>query len=78
MNLIHEYGLLITVALPVAVVLAMNAWLALKGERDTLLLPAPRAYPSLPVDAEGSAPAKAVPTPEAAPQPRLEPLRHAA
>jgi hypothetical protein len=41
MSLTHEYALLIAIALPVIVVVALNAWLALNGERDTLLLPAP-------------------------------------
>jgi hypothetical protein len=40
MNPIHEYVLLAAVLAPVAVIVAMNVWLALNGERDTLLLPA--------------------------------------
>ena len=39
MNFIHEYALLAAVLAPVAVIVAMNVWLALAGERGTLLLP---------------------------------------
>jgi hypothetical protein len=76
--LFHEYALLIAVALPVVVVAALNVWLALRGERDTLLLPVPRAYPTV-ASAEdvGAAPA-IVPLAPAAAVRHEEPLRHAA
>ena len=49
MNLITEYALLAAVLMPVAVIVAMNVWLVASGERDTLLFPALRAYPAIPM-----------------------------
>jgi len=43
----QEYALLIVVLIPVAVVVAMQLYLYLTGERDTLLLPGLRAYPKV-------------------------------
>ena len=45
MEFLHEYSLLIAVALPVAVVVVINLLLALTGESGTLLLPSLRGYP---------------------------------
>lgn len=42
----HNYALLVVVALPVIVVLAMNAWAFFHGERDTLLIPGVTRYPT--------------------------------
>jgi len=41
---LEEYGLLIAVALPPAIVVAINVYLVLVGERGTLLLPSERAF----------------------------------
>ena len=46
-----EYSLLVAVALPVAVVLAINAILALSGEKGTLLLPSLGGYPPVEIPA---------------------------
>ena len=45
MEFLHEYSLLVAVALPVAVVVIINILLALTGESGTLLLPSIRGYP---------------------------------
>jgi hypothetical protein len=50
MNALHEFALLIAVALPVITVLVMNAVLYAAGERDTLLVPQPRAWPCLEIE----------------------------
>lgn len=47
MEFVREYGLLIAVALPCAVIFAINVLLALTGERGTLLLPSLRPYPPI-------------------------------
>ena len=47
MEFMHEYGLLIAVALPAAVIFAINVALALGGERGTLLLPRLGPYPAV-------------------------------
>jgi len=41
---LQEYGLLIAVSLPPAIVVAINVYLVLRGERGTLLLPTERAF----------------------------------
>jgi len=51
MNFIHEYALLVAVSLPVAVVVAMQAYLFLNGERGTLLLPGFGAFPKVEIGA---------------------------
>jgi hypothetical protein len=43
----QDYGLLIAVATPVAVVVAMQALLFISGERGTLLLPSLRPFESI-------------------------------
>jgi hypothetical protein len=47
MNFIQEYSLLIAVATPVLVIVAIQVWLFMKGERGTLLLPSLRPFPSV-------------------------------
>jgi hypothetical protein len=47
MSFIQEYGLLIAIAAPVAVIVAIQVFLFMKGERGTLLLPSLRPYPSV-------------------------------
>ena len=47
MEFITEYALLAVVAAPVAVIVAMNAVLALSGESGTLILPSTRVLPPL-------------------------------
>jgi hypothetical protein len=47
MEFMHEFGLLIAVALPAAVIFAINVALALGGERGTLLLPRLGPYPTV-------------------------------
>jgi hypothetical protein len=47
MNAIHEFALLIAVALPIAVLLVANVALFLEGERDTLLIPGMRGFPTM-------------------------------
>jgi hypothetical protein len=44
MDFFTEYGLLVAVAAPVAVVVALQVYLFVTGERGTLLLPCPRPY----------------------------------
>ena len=44
MNFIQEYGLLVAVAAPVVVVLAMQVFLFVAGERGTLLFPNLRPF----------------------------------
>lgn len=43
----QEYGLLIAVALPPTVIVCMNVYLALTGERGTLLLPSSAPLPGV-------------------------------
>lgn len=73
MSLIHEYMLLIAVATPLFALSGMNVFLYMAGERNTLLLPVMRAYPTMdaaPAEAAApelaAAPAAAI---EAAPVP---------
>jgi hypothetical protein len=48
MDILREYALLIAVSLPLVVIAAMQAWLFfVMGERHTLLLPTPGAYPEV-------------------------------
>jgi hypothetical protein len=49
-NLISEYALLFVVALPVALILAMNLVLFLEGESGTLLFPSRAPFPAIPMD----------------------------
>ena len=49
MELFNEYSLLIAIATPVVVVVAINLVLALTGESGTLLLPSLRGYPAIEV-----------------------------
>lgn len=47
MEFMNEYGLLVAVATPVAVIGVINILLAFGGETGTLLLPSLEAYPSV-------------------------------
>jgi hypothetical protein len=47
MNAIQEYGLLIAAATPVLVILGLQVFLFVCGERDTLLLPALGRFPRM-------------------------------
>lgn len=47
MNEIAEYVPLLAAAAPVLVIAVMNVCLALQGERDTLLFPSLRAFPTV-------------------------------
>ena len=47
MEFINEYGLLVAIATPVAVVGIINVLLAFGGETGTLLLPSLKAYPKV-------------------------------
>ena len=47
MEFINEYGLLVAIATPVAVVGIINVLLAFGGEAGTLLLPSLEAYPAV-------------------------------
>jgi hypothetical protein len=47
MNATHEFALLIAVVLPIAVLLVANVALFLEGERDTLLIPGMRGFPTM-------------------------------
>ncbi len=46
MNAIAEFAPLLAAAAPVLMIAVINVCLALQGERDTLLLPALRPYPT--------------------------------
>ncbi|HTS84488.1 MAG TPA: hypothetical protein VMG61_05235 [Usitatibacter sp.] len=63
MDFANTYGLLVAVSAPVSVVLGMNVWLYLRGERGTLLLPTSEGWPSLRLEAA----AAVEPAPAAAP-----------
>jgi len=43
---VHEFALLVAIASPIAALCCMHAGLWACGERDTLMLPLPRAYPA--------------------------------
>ena len=47
MNFVNEYALLFAVALPVVVILAIQAYLFVAGERGTLLVPGFNRYPEI-------------------------------
>lgn len=55
MSFIQEYALLIAVTLPVVTILAMNLFVAIAGERTTLLLPGLTSFPRIPLEATDSA-----------------------
>jgi K+-transporting ATPase A subunit len=63
MNATHEFALLIAVILPVAVLLVANVALFLEGERDTLLIPGMRGFPTMDRAAMETAAAEAVARP---------------
>jgi hypothetical protein len=50
MNFFNEYGLLVAVTAPVAVVAALQVYLFAVGERGTLLLPSLKPYDSVPTE----------------------------
>ncbi len=54
MSLFNEYGLLVAVALPAAVVVGMQVALFLAGERGTGLLPGFDRYPSIKLGGTGA------------------------
>ena len=47
MTFFQEYALLIAVSLPVLVIVAIQVWLFIAGERGTLLLPSSRPFDSI-------------------------------
>lgn len=47
MNFFNEYALLVAVALPVVVIVGIQVFLFVSGERGTLLLPGLHSYPSV-------------------------------
>ena len=47
MSFFQEYALLIGVATPVAVIVGIQVWLFMKGERGTLLLPSSPPFASI-------------------------------
>lgn len=61
MDFFAEYGLLVAVAAPVAVVVALQVYLFLAGERGTLLLPSLRPYESIAIEPTTEALAQAEP-----------------
>ena len=58
MDFLEEYGLLVAIGLPIALVTVANVYLALTGERGTLLLPGPPGFApdsiGLPPDEDGA------------------------
>ena len=74
MDFLHAYALLVAVSAPMSVLLGMNVWLYLKGERGTLMLPGVGGWPA----ASRPAPAATEPAPMAAPAANDEPYRLAA
>jgi hypothetical protein len=50
MDFFTEYGLLVAVATPVAVVVALQVYLFVAGERGTLLLPSLKPYESIAIE----------------------------
>jgi len=65
----QEYGLLIAVATPVLVVVGMQVFLFIAGERGTLLLPSLKPFESIALAEEDTA----EPIAEPAPQPVVVP-----
>ena len=63
MGFFDEYGLLVAIATPVAVIGLVNVLLALGGETGTLLLPTLKGFPSV---------LQAAPAPIAEPMPVVE------
>jgi len=63
MDFANTYGLLVAVSAPVSILVGMNAWLYLRGERGTLLLPSLGGWPAVRTEA----PAALEPAPAAAP-----------
>jgi hypothetical protein len=61
MEFFSEYGLLVAVATPVAVVAALQVYLFLAGERGTLLLPSLRPYDSVALEPASDAAVEAEP-----------------
>jgi hypothetical protein len=55
MNFFNEYALLIAVALPVVVLVGIQLFLFISGERDTLLFPGLNRYPSIDFDTRSHA-----------------------
>ena len=47
MNALLEYAPLAALLSPVFVLVGLNAWLALKGEEGTLLMPSRRPFPAI-------------------------------
>ena len=76
MPAIQQYALLIVVVLPVAVLVAMNVFLAFFGERGTLLLPRSARYPR--IELEGGPAPQAALEESATIAVEVEPLRKAA
>jgi hypothetical protein len=78
---LHEVALLIAFTSPVIVVAAINVFLAIKGEVDTLLIPRPMRFDAIAIAEEPvaakSAPAKPV-VEESFAEAEMEPLRAAA
>jgi hypothetical protein len=74
MPAIQQIACFVAVATPLLVIVAINVYLWVAGERDTLLLPGPQRFPRIELDAE--------PDPQACPEePAVvieEPLREAA
>ena len=50
----HEIALLIAVVTPIAIIAAIDVYLALNGEAETLLLPRILRYPSVELDREAA------------------------
>jgi hypothetical protein len=60
-NFFTEYGLLVAVAMPAVVVVAMQVYLFVAGERGTLLLPSLRPYDAIALEPVTNAVAEAAP-----------------
>lgn len=71
MSFFHEYSLLFAVAIPVAVVVLIEAALWLSGERGTSLLPGLSRYPAVMSAAQVAAQPAAARRPAAMPRPEL-------
>jgi hypothetical protein len=62
MNFFHEFALLIAIAVPVAAIVGMHAFLLLGGERGTLLWPSARPLETGFAAVSGFEPERAVAT----------------
>ncbi|HEY2628328.1 MAG TPA: hypothetical protein VGI57_04340 [Usitatibacter sp.] len=51
MEFIHEYALLVAVATPVLVIVGLQVYLFVAGERGTLLLPSLKPFPAIAIEA---------------------------